>query len=476
MWAEKTKIHAIDLTGENDKKSKDKKGIAEPIINDEIKKSIDTEDFRVSKKKSGCTAALFSGFADDFGIVGVKYVVGKSVAVLRRLLWLLVLLSGMSVMSYQIWERIAYFVSYPFNVNIQLDYVEELTFPAVAICNFNRFRKDATDATNYTDLIYGMYGTYSPDFSGYDLEFTASEEFYKLAAHQPETMLLMPTWKSVYISQDSFKTIITDFGVCYAFNTGEDEFGVRTSDNAGKSYGFSIILDASQWNYNIGPQIGVGFQVMLYKQGDVPLVGEMGFAVPVGEEVRVGVEVTNITNLPPPHGVCRDKELTYYSRYSKNACRLECFTEFILRTCGCRLAYMPGNATVCDISQAYGCGNWALSLFVNQSSQCDCPVPCSRVMYRPNLSHAKFPSDIYSSFLSSLFGMPSSTFSGNIAKLDIFFQELSVTQIEQQEAYDIFGLLCDIGGALGLWLGGSILTVIEIFDIIMKGCFTRGWH
>ena len=55
--------------------------------------------------------------------------------------------------------------------------------------------------------------------------------------------------------------------------------------------------------------------------------------------------------------------------------------------------------------------------------------------------------------------------------IDIYFQNLMISQIVHTEGYSLFTLLCDIGGALGLLLGASVLTVGEVLDYFFYGCW-----
>ncbi|XP_074652886.1 degenerin-like protein del-10 [Tubulanus polymorphus] len=54
----------------------------------------------------------------------------------------------------------------------------------------------------------------------------------------------------------------------------------------------------------------------------------------------------------------------------------------------------------------------------------------------------------------------------NFLQIDIFYRKLNYELVEQQIAYDIFALLCDIGGAMGLFIGASVLTVFEVLDLL----------
>ena len=42
--------------------------------------------------------------------------------------------------GYQIVDRVMFYYTWPINVNVQINYVKSLDFPAVTICNQNAFR------------------------------------------------------------------------------------------------------------------------------------------------------------------------------------------------------------------------------------------------------------------------------------------------------------------------------------------------
>ena len=50
--------------------------------------------------------------------------------------------------------------------------------------------------------------------------------------------------------------------------------------------------------------------------------------------------------------------------------------------------------------------------------------------------------------------------------LDIFYEELSYEEIQQNVAFEFLSLLSEIGGFLGLLLGASVLTVFELIDFV----------
>ena len=57
--------------------------------------------------------------------------------------------------------------------------------------------------------------------------------------------------------------------------------------------------------------------------------------------------------------------------------------------------------------------------------------------------------------------------------VDIFYQELSYEEIQQNVAFEFLSLLSEIGGFLGLLLGASVLTVCELIDFVTLATIYR---
>ena len=58
-------------------------------------------------------------------------------------------------------------------------------------------------------------------------------------------------------------------------------------------------------------------------------------------------------------------------------------------------------------------------------------------------------------------------------QVDIFYQDMSHEEIQQNIAFKFESLLSEIGGFLGLLLGASILTVCELVDFLLVSCFHK---
>ena len=64
-------------------------------------------------------------------------------------------------------------------------------------------------------------------------------------------------------------------------------------------------------------------------------------------------------------------------------------------------------------------------------------------------------------------------FAHSLAQIDIYYGEIAKNIVNAQPSYPIIQLFCDFGGALGLVLGSTFLTVAEVADFFVFTCYKR---
>ncbi|XP_013384881.1 acid-sensing ion channel 1-like [Lingula anatina] len=428
---------------------------------------ISTAQANVDSEKEGPDAKSHClTFVNEVSILGVKYVTNQNLALLRRIIWLCFVLAGFGFLIYHLHNRISYFYRYPSSVNIELNYPDSIPFPSVTICNNNRFRKSSLNASGELDVGY-LYTTPNTqttrNLTGYNWT-----EFYRTHGHQAEQMLGAPgacRWNGRYCSPSQFTEVITDLGLCFTFNHGDT--GLQTKI-IGSTFGLTLILNTEQYDY-LDTTFNAGFTILPHHPDNTPYVDNLGFQIAPGEFVSVGLSQTKIQNLPPPYGKCTDKHLAYYSPYTTTHCLTECRLNFTIRRCGCRETHMVpvDDVPECSPLQYWGCIVGAISELADEYINCACSVPCLSYDYGYTISHSKM-SNAFSQVLSATY--PTYTkeyFLENYLMLSLYYTELNYQLIEQQVGYEGLALFADIGGALGLVLGSTLMTGAEIMDFVI---------
>ena len=93
-----------------------------------------------------------------------------------------------------------------------------------------------------------------------------------------------------------------------------------------------------------------------------------------------------------------------------------------------------------------------------------CPLQCNEVKYDKSLSFTTAPKN--SSKLKDLKSLNLSI--DNIVYLNVYYSDLQYTHISQLIKTDIWDLISNIGGNLGLFIGFSFLTFSELFELIFE--------
>ena len=56
----------------------------------------------------------------------------------------------------------------------------------------------------------------------------------------------------------------------------------------------------------------------------------------------------------------------------------------------------------------------------------------------------------------------------NFVRVNVYLSDMEVEVQEQQPSYLLSNLFSDVGGTLGLWVGLSLLTVVELLQLVVR--------
>ncbi|XP_072521845.1 acid-sensing ion channel 1B isoform X2 [Salminus brasiliensis] len=441
----------------------------------------------------------------------------------RRAAWLLAFVAALALLFTWSSNRVRYLLSAPVYTRAHVTHARRLAFPAVTICNRNLVRPrrmtkpDVFGVGAWLGLlgrngrltaaarevlapsptgssagtVAGGTGTsYDPpwppvsrmlDFEHFlppprDAQPSMKQLLDRLG-HQLEEMLLQCRFQGELCGPRNFSTIFTRYGKCYTFNSGQDGRPLLVTMKGGMGNGLELMLDIQQdeylpvWGETDETSFEAGIKVQIHTQDEPPFIDQLGFGVAPGFQTFVSCQEQRLTYLPPPWGDCRDAPMDsdFFSTYSITACRIDCETRYLVENCNCRMVHMPGDAPYCTPEQYKECADPALDFLVERDNDyCVCETPCNMTRYGKELSFVKIPSKASAKYLAKKFNKSEQYISDNILVLDIFFEALNYETIEQKKAYELAGLLGDIGGQMGLFIGASILTILELFDYLYE--------
>lgn len=194
--------------------------------------------------------------------------------------------------------------------------------------------------------------------------------------------------------------------------------------------------------------------------------------------------------LPSPYGVCQfaDQVSTHLVtwmnlngyNYTRKNCLTFCEQEMIIEAIGCYDWRLPPiyNAKPCSTRDQFN--NISNVVFDYDHCYEDCPFECSTISYDVSTSYADYPTyDYYvnqkktnTKYYQTLFtgeninDLTYDDFHNVIEALFVGFDQLSYTYVSNSPSFEIPDIFANVGGVLGLFIGTSILSFVEIVDLI----------
>ncbi|PFX34954.1 Acid-sensing ion channel 2 [Stylophora pistillata] len=341
-------------------------------------------------------------------------------------------------------------MSRPLKVRVSIGHEEKLTFPQVTVCNLNMIRRSHIPVdivTEFPQILDGRSIKRNSSKAANNASFDSSEGqtvvhfselseeetiiqsvLQKLAdrpeeklmkyGHQIEDMILNCKFHrreclDRHADMRKYWTQFwhTRYGNCYSFNKGVDKNGTYTPlmTSAQTGLGLTLEINIEQDEYISQLSQEAGVRVFLGGQEEMPFPREQGISVAPGYSTAIQL---------------------------RKACKISCLVQAMKSNCGCVIYELKySNIPVCNVENT------------------DIGKPYLRQQYP--LQNGR-QNNIADHFL----------------KLKIYYGQLDFEVIEEEEAYSIPSFLSDIGGLMGMWIGISVLTIVELLELIITLCIT----
>ncbi|XP_046454006.1 pickpocket protein 28-like isoform X2 [Daphnia pulex] len=458
---------------------------------------------------------------------GLKYAAEKEATWIERFLWIALFLACFCTAVFFIMRMWSKWVSSPVIISVEsTDFPNSMiSFPTVSVCNVNQvsnaivlalikskiYREANMSRENLLDLLGGLMRGGVPD-SGEDyitqLEdsihlgdlTSANLTFFMRNVAQPcSQMLLYCEWQSKPVNcSDIFQLVPSNQGFCCVYNLQTVHLNRKRNravpagqqpvkaHGEGVQMGLTVLLDAQIDDYALTSSFFHGFKVLIHHPEDQPDPSTKGFAVSPGSEVFIGVSASSIFStddvrlLTPAARNCRysyENHLNYFSRYSQSNCLMERMARSITRQCGCLPFYflVGDEATPTCRFKKKSCVQSAFHDFYQKDV--NCPVNCNTTSYTADISRGHFPNRDFraSRMARNTKALINDTYlQNNVALLHVFFRDRSGIQYRRDVRYEWQDFVSAVGGLLGLGVGFSLLSLMEILYFCgLRSCLRR---
>lgn len=401
-------------------------------------------------------------FTKIVSLVGIRHATDSKNSIVRRVVWILWLMFGTGFAFHQIIERMQEYRAYLLRTDLQfITDQARLQFPQVTLCNDNPAPKASKPVD---DVLTKIDENYKNMKDAEKKEPRNRKEFEdKLKGNLQELRTLTSRWEEqsknfsmsaldafleATFDHESFpaQEVLTDMGYCYAFSTKDNPY---YSSKGGSSNGLYFVLRLGHTKFDKYP----GYKMLIHDPHVEPRFKGSSAVIDLNFQTltRVAISYENILYEGPPYYDCNDTD----ENYRTSNCLAVCDEKVTKSRCGCRDVYMKNDPEkpVCSYGELLSCTQYFPPDTVNSTTDlegCSCARECNTSTYK-----------------TSAIQMPSLVLEKEVLSGYVFYPSITYTKSENVPAYLFFDLLGDIGGALSLLLGATILTVYEVCEFIV---------
>ena len=354
-----------------------------------------------------------------------------------KLLWALFISASIFGCLAFIRSSVLQFIHYDVVTTIKIRGLSQLIFPSVTLCR-------SYNNTNIFDAkqIISCY------FAG---EESCFENFEKI----------------IIYASGSYRS-------CLRFN------GKRNSSN-------KKVFFSQNFGYHFGLKISLHLPVEQATYMNIadnrvaPVDGSFLTFLSGGSTTEISMKKAVQSALGPPYSDCVNsnkliiKSINSGYIYQKANCQNDCFYRHYTKVCNCSL---PGLNEVNHVEPCVKYSNCYLEHFKNfdyEAKCAECPIECEKIAFNTLKESAHMQENAFLEFKDKLIqkgydiiNKSDADLRKELLKLYIYFETMEQTEINQSPHTTVTDLISNVGGTLGLFLGVSIISFVEIGELIVK--------
>nr|XP_005907561.1 PREDICTED: amiloride-sensitive sodium channel subunit alpha [Bos mutus] len=463
---------------------------------------------------------LFEFFCNNTTIHGAIRLVCSQHNRMKTVFWAVLWLCTFGMMYWQFGQLFGEYFSYPVSLNINLN-SDKLVFPAVSICTLNPYRyKEIQEELEELDRIteqtlFDLYKYNSSKtlvahcnqnksdcfYQTYSSGVDAVREWYRfhyiniLSRRRQDTSPSLEDdvlGKFIFtcrFNQDSCSEANYShfhhpmYGNCYTFND-KNSSNLWMSSMPGVNNGLSLTLRTEQNDFIPLLSTVTGARVMVHERDEPAFMDDAGFNLRPGVETSISMSKEAVDRLGGDYGDCTKNgsevpvENLYNTKYTQQVCIHSCFQESMIKECGCAYIFYPrpDGVEFCDYRKHNSWGYCYYKLqdaFSSDRLGCftKCRKPCSVTIYKLSASYSQWPSATSQDWVFQMLSRQNNYTIKNkrdgVAKLNIFFKELNYKSNSESPSVTMVTLLSNLGSQWSLWFGSSVLSVVEMAELII---------
>ncbi len=370
-----------------------------------------------------------------------------------KLLWLVFTIISIGALIYFLYRSIVGFLNYDIITNIRVYNIKNPEFPTLSFCIYDD-EEDEKSTINETII-----------FCEFDQIKCNLSEFEK------------------YRSNFNNET-------CFRFNSIQDDIEIKNVSRSDLRNGLNMFLYSKKYFKETFFKVAIFIhnKTNWFTREQVYNI-DSGIMVPVGSTF-IKIEREFISNLDKPFSDCvkeNTKEnqssifqefIKYNLTYTQKDCINLCVQDFIYKSCNCTISLEEEDYSKCYSNTTIGSCLYKLENDDFQKGNASipdicldsCPIECDYIYYKTLPFYTPTLPNKYEMLKNQLdeLNISEDEFKQYAVYISVNYNSLDYTKIEQIPKSELFDLISNIGGTLGLFIGVSFLSLVEIIEIIFE--------